>query len=99
MLRQRWRLIDRASYVQTAYMAQLNIHLDEALEANIRRFMRLSGIRTKSDAVRVALEEGVQRARRGAGRTEYREWLGLGTRAAPSNRVRFRSEDDLWRES
>jgi len=83
-------------YVQYLYMAQLNLHLDPATERNLSRLMRLRGIRTKSDAVRLALAETVERATRARTVVDYSEWIGLGKRTALNPHPRFSSHDDLW---
>ncbi len=77
-------------------MGQLNIHMTPAFEQALARFMRLRGFRTKSEAVRAAVQEGLQHVLSGQRTCDYVEWLGTG-RAAPLNpEPRFRSEDELW---
>lgn len=79
-------------------MGQLNIHLNPAFEKALREFMRARKIQTKSEAVRVAVQEGLERATRGAEGTDFKAWLGLGLKGGPVNpNPRFRSDDDLWR--
>lgn len=78
-------------------MAQLNIHMTPRFEEALRRFMRARGLKTKSEAVRVAVEEGLVQASRRAGTAQFADWLGLGKRAPENPRSRFGSDDDLWR--
>ena len=78
------------------YMSQLNVNLDQATEENLRQLMRLRAIRTKSDAVRVALAEAVERATLGRTTVKYAEWLRLGTRVPLNPSARFAGHDDLW---
>jgi len=78
-------------------MSQLNINVTGDFEVALRRFMRLRGVRTKSEAIRIAVREGVERSLAGAGRTSFRAWLGAATGAALNPRPRFASDHDLWR--
>lgn len=56
-------------------MSQLNIHLTPAFEEKLRRFMRARGIKSKSEAVRIAVEEGLEREI--PQRVDFREWVGM----------------------
>jgi len=93
------QLDNRLCAVHDLYMAQLNVNLDPATENNLGRLMRLRAIRTKSEAVRVALAEAVERATRSGAAAKYSEWLWIGNRVPVNSRVRFTSEDDLWGSS
>ena len=77
-------------------MTQLNINLTQDFETSLKRFMRLRGIRTKSEAIRLAVQEGVERSLERAGRTSFREWLGAAVQADVNPHPRFASHDDLW---
>jgi len=80
------------------YMGQLNIHLNQRFEKAILRLMKLRGLKTKSETVRAAVEEALERAEKRSRRGEnYKEWLGLGLRAPLNPSPRFHSDDDLWR--
>lgn len=80
------------------YMGQLNIHLNERFEKAILRLMKLRGLKTKSETVRTAVEEALERAEKRSRQGEnYREWLGLGIGAPLNPSPRFQSDDDLWR--
>lgn len=78
-------------------MGQLNIHMTPAFEESLRRLMRARGIRTKSEAIRVAVEEALALASRKARPTQFGDWLGLGNRAPANPKPQFASDDDLWR--
>ena len=78
-------------------MAQLNIHMTEQFAAALRRFMRLRGIRNKSEAVRVAVNEGLDRAFREVRPCDFTRWIGAGLKAGRNSRPKFKSHDDLWR--
>lgn len=78
-------------------MGQLNIHMTPAFEQTLRQFMCARGIQSKSEAIRVAVEEGLMRASARARPVEFSEWVGLGKQAPENPRPRFASDDDLWR--
>ena len=76
-------------------MPQLNLNVTPEFESDLKRFMKMKGIRLKSEAVRLAVREA---ARRDAATHEYdyRAWLGLALKAPLNPKPRFRGEDDLW---
>jgi hypothetical protein len=77
-------------------MAQLNLNLTPAFERALARFMRVRRIKTKSEAVRVAVEEALAAATQRASAADYREWIGAGTRAPLNPKPRFRDHGSLW---
>ena len=77
-------------------MAQINLHVNAQFEEDLRRLQRLRGVRTKSEAIRLAVHESLERAIESAARTDFRTWLGLGVLAPLNPSPRFRSHDDLW---
>ncbi len=77
-------------------MAQVNLHVTEQFERELRRFMRARGIPTKSAAIRTAVHEGSERSARTSGRIDYLTWVGLARRGRAKRR-RFATHDDLWR--
>ncbi len=78
-------------------MAQINLHVKPEFERDLTRFMSLRGLRTKSEAIRLAVQEGLERARSTPPRKSFTSWAGAGLAAAPNPEPRFRSDDDLWR--
>ena len=76
-------------------MPQINLHVTDRFEKDLKRFMRARGIPTKSAAIRTAVHEGCERTA-SATRADFRSWLGLGKKGA-AKRGRFASHDDLWR--
>ncbi len=78
-------------------MAQLNIHLQPAFVKDLESFMELREIPTKSQAVRIAIREGVERLKRARRtRPDFRQWTGRALRSAVNPHPRFQSDDDLW---
>lgn len=79
------------------YMAQINIHVKPDFERDLERFMSLRGLATKSEAIRLAVREGLERARAAPPRESFTGWAGAGLAVSPNPEPRFRSDDDLWR--
>jgi hypothetical protein len=77
-------------------VSQLNLNMTPELEEALKRFMRLRGIRTKSEALRVAVREGVERSIGAAPRASFASWLGAAARAPENPNPRFATDDDLW---
>jgi Arc/MetJ-type ribon-helix-helix transcriptional regulator len=77
-------------------MPQFNLHLTPDFEAAIDELMRLRRIRTKSDAVRLAVIETVAREKRARRVPDFATWVGLGRRVPENPNPRFRTDDDLW---
>lgn len=77
-------------------MAQINLHAKPEFERDLARFMRLRGIETKSEAIRVAVRESLERASRQRPPVDFKEWLGAALEAPQNPEPRFRSDDDLW---
>lgn len=77
-------------------MPQLNIHLTPDFEAALSEYMRLRRVRTKSDAVRLAVQEAVEREHHRRIVPDFSRWLGMAKQAPENLNPRFRSDDDLW---
>lgn len=77
-------------------MPQINIHLTAEFEQALAEYMRLREIKTKSDAIRLAVLESLERERRRRGSPDFTHWLGLAKGAPENPHPRFRSDDDLW---
>lgn len=77
-------------------MPQLNIHLTPDFQNNLAEYMRQRRLRTKSEAVRQAIAEAVERERSRHRATDFSQWLGLAARAPQNPNPRFPSDDDLW---
>ncbi len=77
-------------------MSQLNIHLTPEFEKTLSDYMNLRGIKTKSDAVRQALQEAVEREKRLRRVPDFTRWVGMGKLGPENPTPKFRSDDDLW---
>jgi hypothetical protein len=77
-------------------MSQINIHTTNEFDRMLRRLMRLRGLKTKSDAIRVAVRECLERTTAGARGTDFESWIGLATTVPPNPSPRFESDDAIW---
>lgn len=77
-------------------MAQLNINQTPEFEEDLLRLMKVRKISTKSEAVRVAVKESLDRALREAPPVNYRDWLNLGCGEGENLKPRFGAHDELW---
>jgi len=69
-------------------MSQLNLNLTPEFEDKLRRFMRVRGLKTKSEALRVALEDSLARS--------TIEWSQLRGSGLSECVPRFSNDDELW---
>lgn len=76
-------------------MSQLNLRVSREFEASLGRFMRLRRIASKSEAIRIAVAEAVERLDRTC-HADYRAWVGAALAAPLNPSPRFRSHDELW---
>jgi len=76
-------------------MSQLNINLTPEFDTALQRLMRARGIKTKAEAVRLAVREALERthAERCA---DFTSWIGLGKTVPENLARRFHSDDELW---
>lgn len=77
-------------------MSQLNIHVTASFERDLNKFMRLRHINTKSEAIRLAIKEGIQHATAHVIPGDFTDWLGLATQVPVNKKTKFSSDDDLW---
>ncbi|MGH8532815.1 MAG: ribbon-helix-helix domain-containing protein [Gammaproteobacteria bacterium] len=77
-------------------MARLNIDLDPEFQENLEKLMRLRGIDSKSEAVRVAVKEAVARETGQKPKTNWRAMLGWANQFPENPNPRFKSHGELW---
>lgn len=77
-------------------MTQLNIQVSPEFEQNLQRYMKLKGIRTKSEALRTAVRESLNAIVREERKTDFNAWLGAAKRVPQNPRPRFPTDDALW---
>jgi len=73
-------------------MSQLNIQMNPDFESNLRRYMASRGIKTKSEAVRRAIEEGLARSPA----PTAMNWSSLRGQGLGNSQPKFQSNDQLW---
>lgn len=78
-------------------MTQLNIHMTQVFEKELLKFMKLRHITTKTEAVKVAIREGLEHSIGHLKSTDFSQWVGLGNQAPIKKKVKFHSDDDLWK--
>ena len=78
-------------------MGQFNMNIAPEFEKTLEEFMRVRKIKTKSEAIRTAVEEGLSHAKRSAQTTDFEQWLGLGLSEAPNPTPLFSSDSELWK--
>ena len=86
------------SDIEDGSMKQLNIQLDDRLAGGIEILIKHRGLRGKSEAVRVAVQEAVERLLNSASpAAALRNSLGCALAVGKVRaKRRFKSEDDLW---
>lgn len=77
------------------YMSQINLHTTPDFERALARLMKARRFSTKSEAIRVAVQEATERAVRRS-TPAFDGWLGQGNQAPIAPSPRFRTDDDLW---
>jgi len=77
-------------------MTQLNIHMTPIFEQELKKFMKMRRLKTKAEAVRIAVKEGLEHSVQ-AKPTDFSNWIGLGKEIPDNKKPRFHSDDDLWR--
>ena len=77
-------------------MPQLNLNMTPRFEASLKRFMKLRGLRSKSEAIRLAVEESLERSLKSTPTTDFSTWLGIASGAGEDANPRFRTDDELW---
>lgn len=84
-------------YVWYLYrVAQLNINQTPEFEDDLLRLMRIRKIATKSEAVRIAVRESLERSLESTTSVNYREWLNLARGEGENPSPKFQSHDEIW---
>lgn len=77
-------------------MAQINLNITLEFARALEEYMRKTGIKTKSEAIRAAVGAALERLRRPKTEANYQAWIGQGLAAPLNRKPRFQNEDDLW---
>jgi Arc/MetJ-type ribon-helix-helix transcriptional regulator len=78
-------------------MPQINIHLTDEFSRQIDRLVLVGAFPSKSEAIRAAVRETLERRTIDARPADFSAWRGLAGPGRGNPRRRFRSDDDLWR--
>jgi hypothetical protein len=78
-------------------MSQLNIHITAAFEHDLRKFMRMRHLKSKAEAIRTAIKEGLEHAMPQIKPLDFSSWEGLGKQIPVNKNPKFHSDDDLWK--
>lgn len=73
-------------------MSQLNIQMTPEFEVKLRKYMVSRGIKTKSEAVRQAIEEGLAVSPK----FKLLDWSSLRGAGLGQSEPRFSDNDELW---
>jgi hypothetical protein len=66
-------------------------------KSNLEKYMHLRGIRNKSKAIQMALQELVS-ILNASNPSNFESWLGAGLHSEIDSSKTFKSEDDLWKK-
>ena len=92
-----WGVLTKLRAVCYLYrVGQLNVNQTPEFEEDLTRLMRIRRISTKSEAVRVAVRESLERSLQAASECDYRSWIGLARGEGENLEPKIRSHDELW---
>ena len=77
-------------------MSQLNMQVTRQFQIELRRLMQARGIHSKSEAIRRAVSEALERTLSAEGRVDYLAWVGMAEACGQNPSPRFKTHDDLW---
>jgi hypothetical protein len=77
-------------------MSQLNIQTTPSFERDLRKFMQVRHIQTKTEAIRTAIKEGLQHPPAQTKTTNFSTWIGLALQEPVNKKAKRLSDDDLW---
>lgn len=78
-------------------MTQLNLHVTPIFERDLKKFMKVRSIKTKAEAIRVAVKEGLEHSVASKKIIDFSVWVGLGNQAITNKKTKFHADDDLWK--
>lgn len=77
-------------------MRQLNIHMSSGFARDLQKFMKIRRIKTKAEAVRTAIREGLEHSTNLVKPIDFNTWLGLGLQVPLNKNPKFETDNDLW---
>lgn len=79
-------------------MNQINLQVTADFEKSLSILQKHRHIKSKSEAIRVAVIEAAQKALAGKKTTDFHSWIGLALKTAPRSLPKLSDEDALWGE-
>jgi hypothetical protein len=76
-------------------MGQINLNITEEFEKDLENYMKKSGVKNKSEAIRMAVKEAARLLNQSK-QTDFLSWVGSGLKAPTKRSPKFKTEDDLW---
>ncbi len=76
-------------------MSQINLHTTPEFEQQLKEYMEITGVQTKAQAIRAAVQESLTRRLAQKVSVDFTRWIGEGLTPVP-RQPRFKDEDDLW---
>jgi hypothetical protein len=77
-------------------MSQLNMHVSPQFEKNLKSYMKKTGLGSKAEAIRQALQVALSAIEAESCRPDLGSLLGIGLKHPVNKKPRFKSDDDLW---
>jgi hypothetical protein len=77
-------------------MSDLTITITSDVRASLEAFMRTRGLGSASEAIQVAVQEGLEKVPNRQSSTDFRTLIGLAGGVPENPNPRFKSDDDLW---
>ena len=71
--------------------------MTKTLARVLSRYMKIRHIKTKAEAVRTAIKEGLERSADFVKPVDFSSWIGLGLEAPTNKKPQFKIDDDLWK--
>lgn len=77
-------------------MSQININVTPEFEKNLKEYMKHRGITQKSEAIRKAVGETVEKIKEQKKPYDFSRLLGCGLKGPLNPNPKFKSDDELW---
>ncbi len=81
--------------MESVKMSQININQTPEFESDLTRLMKLRKLRSKSEAIRLAVKESLERALEQSPAVSYSDWIGIAC-GGQNREPRFKNHSDVW---
>ena len=79
-------------------MSQINFHTTPEFNMALADYMRIRGLKTKSEAIRQAVFDALEAATAGSDSCDFGSWLALAAGAKQNPEPRFSNHAELWED-